>query len=237
MNQEKTQEETYSTRWEVAAWHYKVESNPPGINPCNNSDRAPWLADLTSRVLSALGEFAQVDSIDVSTDAYGEDSFNIQPDTAEDRRKLDAFLRATTDVSDIDIWLGLKCVQLNEKNLQEEFSIHNNSSVAIVNNLGKYGSHSLGAGLVRVSFLLGTDIYSPLARGDNRTLAALNGPRLRKFLHRLGDIPSLIFSDIDYSFPSVRELKEYGMLDRYGFKMPDDSRTFVELLRSQRIAG
>lgn len=237
MNPAKTQEKTYTTSWEVATWHYKVEASPAGINLYNDSDRALWLADLASRTLSALTGFAQVDSVDVSTDADGEDSFNILSDTAENSQSLDDFLRSTADVSDIDIWLGLKCVQLNEHGSLEEFFIHNNSSLKIVSNLSKLGSHEPGAGLVRVSFCLQTNIYSPFTTGDNRTLAALNGPRLRDFLHRLGDIPSLTFSDIDYSFASVEELEKHGMLDRYGFKMPDDPRTFEEILRPQAVAG
>ena len=188
MSQEEIQELTYSTNWEIASWNYIVESNPRGINLFNAKERAPWLAGLVSIALSALEGFAQVDEIDVTTDSKGEDAFHIKSSTIQNLNLLDIFLHSTLDVSEVDVWLSAKCLRINANGSQEEFVIPNNGRLSIYNNLSKHSS--IEHGLVRVYFNLETNIYSPIARSDNRVLAALNAPRLQRFLHRLASIPS-----------------------------------------------
>ncbi len=231
MSQEATVEVTYIRNREIATWHYTVDSNPPGINLANAEERAPWLANLVFCALNALEGFAQANRIWVSTDTEGERSFTITSSAPQDLDRLDSFLRSKPDVSDVTAWLSLKCIQLDEKGLPEDFFIHNNGWLFIVNNMGK--CRSTEDGLFRVSFNFETDIYSPIADFDNRTLAALNAPRLRKFLHRLEEIPSLKFDEIDDPVGHIEEAKKYGVVDRYGFKMPDDPSAFEEMLQRE----
>lgn len=234
MSQEERQDLTYSINWEVATWNYIVESNPTGINLSNAEERAPWLAGLVSLALSALEGFAQIDSIDVSTESKGEDAFNIKSGTIENLKLLDVFLRSTLDVSEVDAWLSLKCLRINTDGLPEEFLIPNSGRLSVDNNINKHGS--LKQGLVRVYFNFESNIYSPIARSDNRALAALNAPRLRKFLHRLAEIPSLKLDYIDDPVGQIKEAKRYGVVDDYGYKMPDDPRAFEELLKRESVS-
>lgn len=231
MSQEDPSELTYSNNWEVATWFYKVASNPTGISLCNAQERAPWLAELVSRVLGALDGFAQVDSIEVSTDSRGELSFHVESDTAENLRLLDSFLRSALDVCQVDTWLSLKCVRINAAGSTEEFLIPNNGKLSVENNLSEYGSTKHG--LASVSFSFETNIYSPIARFDNRALAAINAPRLRNFLCRLAAIPTLELDYIDDPVGQIKHAKQYGVVDDYGYKMPDDARNFEELLKRE----
>lgn len=231
MSQEDLNELTYSNGWEVATWFYKVASSPIGINLYNAQERAPWLAELVSRALGALDGFAQVDSIEVTTDSRGELSFHVESDTAENLRLLDSFLRSTLDVCQVDAWLNLKCVRINAGGSPEEFLIFNSGKLSVENNLSEYGSTKHG--LASVSFSFESNIYSPIARCDNRALAALNAPRLRNFLYRLAAIPSLELDYIDDPVGQIKHAKQYGVVDGYGYKMPDDPSAFAELLKRE----
>lgn len=231
MSQEDLNELTYSNNWEIATWYYKVASSPIGINLYNAQERAPWLAELVSRSLGALDGFAQVDSIEVSTDSRGELSFHVESDTAENLRLLDSFLRSTLDVCQVDAWLSLKCIRINTDGSSEEFLIPNNGRLSVENNLSEH--RSTKHGLVSVFFNFETNIYSPIARLDNRALAALNAPRLRNFLCRLSAIPSLELDYIDDPVGQIEEARRYGIVDDYGYKMPDDPAAFEELLKRE----
>lgn len=231
MGQDASKKLTYIRNWDIASWHYVVSENPPGIDLYNARERASWLAETTLYILSALEGFAEVGMIDVITDSKGEGSFSTTSDASEDRIQLDSFLRTTQDVSDIELWLGLKCIHLNKDGLPEEILIANNGWVFISNNISKYGT--IEDGLIQISFHLETNIYSPVTEGDNRTLAALNAPRLRKFLRLLSEIPSIKFDKIDDPVGFIKTAERYGAVDCYGYKMPDDPRAFEELLNSE----
>lgn len=231
MSQGESAEPTYTKSWDIATWHYIVETNPVGIDLYNPSERAPWLAKVISCALDAVSGFAQINSIDVTSDSEGEHCFSIKFVTPGDLIRLDSFLRSTLDVAEVHALLSLCCIRLNDDGLPEEFFIHNKGWLSFINNISKYGSET--DGLLRVSFNFESDIYSPIATGDNRTLAALNSPRLRKFLHRLEGIPSLKLDEIDDPAGYIERAKRYGVVDQYGFKMPDDPRAFEEMLKSE----
>ena len=231
MSQKEHTEPTYIKNREIAAWYYTIDANPPGVDLYNAEERAPWFANLVSCVLSALTGFAQANSIEVTTDSQGEDSFAVQSDTVADLQRLDSFLKSTLDVARVKAWLSLKCVQINDGGVSEDFFIHNNGWLSIENNISKHGS--VEEGLICVCFDLESNIYSPIARFDNRALAALNAPRLRNFLHCLEAISSLKFKAIDDPVGHIKAAERYGVVDRYGFKMPDDPSAFEELLKRE----
>lgn len=231
MSQEEAEKLTYIRNWEVATWQYSIKENPPGVDLYNADARASWLANITSYILSSLEGFAKVGIIDVTTDSRGESSFRTIPDTPENQMCLDSFLKATQDVSEITMWLSLKCIHINPNGLPEDVLLANNGWIFVDNNISKYGNTE--EGLICISFNLETNIYSPVANGDNRVLAALNAPRLRKFLRLLSEIPSIRLDEIDDPAGFIKTAKRYGVVDCYGYKMPDDPHAFEELLKHE----
>lgn len=231
MSQEEAEKLTYIRNWEVATWHYSMKESPPGVDLYNTAARASWLANVTSYILNSLEGFAKVGIIDVTTDSKGEGSFRAISDTPENKMCLDSFLKATHDVSEITMWLSLKCIHINMNGLPEEVLLANNGWIFVDNNISEYGNPE--EGLICIAFNLETNIYSPIANGDNRALAALNAPKLRKFLRLLSEIPSIKFDEIDDPVGFIKTARRYGVVDCYGYKMPDDPRAFEELLNSE----
>ncbi len=224
-------EYTYIKDREVATWFYTVNTNPPDVNLLNAAERAHWLANLVSILVNALDDFAQIDSIEVATSSLGEDGLSVSSDEKEELKRVDTFLRSTLDVRNINMWLSLKCAQMGTDGILEEFLIHGNGWLSIEINVGD--GDFVGSSLACVAFNLETNIYSPIAKKDNRSLAAINAPRLRNFLHRLASIPSLKFDRIDDPVGYIKAAEKYGVVDSYGFKMPDDPQAFEAILKRE----
>lgn len=209
---------TYSKFNDMLHWCYNVDGASGKFNLENSTERAVWLADMVSSCLKVLPGFAEVTSVDVATDTKGDDAFSLKSSTAEGLQQLDHFLRTTQDVADVGISLDLQCLQIKEDQSIEEFGIYGRCFLVIENNYSRYYSDYLEQAPASIRLALGTDIYSPFTLGpprDNRKLAALNGPRLRSFLHRLHDVLPLTLTDLnDHGYA------RWDLVDRYGFKMP-----------------
>lgn len=209
-------------------WCYDITDSSTRVRLESSSERPLWFSKMISSILKMTSGFAEVNSIHVSTDSRGDDAFVYEPVTAQGLHELDYFLQDTQDIRDINITLELLCAQKNPDEFLEEFSIYGSCWIVINNNFSKDNSCDLSEGPVSLRLALGTDIYSPFAFGpqhDNRVLAALNGPRLRSFLHRLQDSLPLTLTEIDAYDYKIRDL-----IDRHGFKMPDDPVAFEKLL-------
>lgn len=210
---------TYSKFNDMIYWSFDIDYSSGNINLDSPEERAIWLADVVASCLRILPGFAEVENVYVTTDSKGDNGFVLKPATPEGLQLLDHFLRNTQDIADVGISLRLECLQLKGKEESPElFYIHGRSRLVLDNHYSKFNLDYLDEAPASIRLAVGTDIYSPFTLSplrDNRKLAALNGARLRSFLHGLHDLLPLRLTDInDHGYSRL------DLIDRYGFKMP-----------------
>lgn len=230
MDNKQYQHLTYSKFNDMMDWCYNIHDISNKYNLNASEERSVWLAEITSSVLTILPGFARPKEISISTDSKGDNSFVLETITTESLQQMDQFLRNTQDVADIGIFVDLLCSQVREDNSLEEFSVYDRCWIVIDNNFSECNLIYLEQAPASIRLAIGTDIYSPFTISplrDNRTLAALNGPRLRSFLQRLHDILSLTLADMD-----DHGYKKLDLVDEYGFKMPSDPAALERRLQS-----
>lgn len=177
--------------------------------------RRNWIAEKIERLLDALENFAEVESITVDTRRRGEDTFVVEDwQAAVSRSELLDFLQKTDDVVHVNFDLMLHCVELDTDGEQKKLEINSGGGILFLVDLDDDGNlDPESEAPIWFSFSLNVDIYAPLSSGpceDNTELATLNGPRLSAFLHRLED-------EIPGEFRGV-EAPDYRKTGkRYGF--------------------
>jgi hypothetical protein len=182
--------------------------------------RRNWIAEKIERLLYALENFAEVESITVDTRSRGEDTFVVDDwQGAASRSELLEFLQKTDDVVHVNFDLMLHCVELGTDGEQKKLEVKSGGTIFFVVELDDNGSlYTNSEDPIWFSFSLEVDIYAPLSWGrcrDNTELATLNGPRLSAFLHRLED-------EIPGEFTGVDAPDYPNMVGRYGFSAANE---------------
>jgi hypothetical protein len=167
----------------------------------NATFRRDWLAKRVDQALDALGDFARPEEVHVNTLSCGEDAFVADLREPTSHSKLLDFLRSKDDVTEIHIYLFLRCVDLNPEGKTEEFEIGLGGDLIFWIELDDDGLLDTNSETpIWLTLSLDVDIYSPRSWGknrDNRKLAAFNNPRLSSFLKRIEHELSAVFLDVD----------------------------------------
>lgn len=209
-------------------WHFRYVLSPALRERINRpEERANWLAEQVSRLLEILSGFAYPYYIRAET--YSKQEYDqTRPFTDAKLRRLDAFLRRTPDIRFVMINNVLCCQEVVEGEL-EPLELDYGGHLRLYVDLESSGALAARADAVRLDFELCSDIYAPitadLEKGvyqDNSELAGLNGPRLESFMRRLQDTLPIEFAGFD---PPA--LRERGLIDRFGYKLPDERRHLV----------
>ncbi|HEX8545315.1 MAG TPA: hypothetical protein VF691_00050 [Cytophagaceae bacterium] len=178
--------------------------------------RRNWIAEKIERVLYALKNFAEVESIKINTRSRGEDTLVIEDcQGAMSHTELLDFLQKTDDVVHVNFDLMLHCVELGIDGKQKKLEVKSGGTIFFVIELDDNGSlYTDNEDPIWFSFSLEVDIYAPLSWGrcrDNTELATMNGPRLSTFLHRLEDQIPAEFEGVDA--PDYPDAGRYGFLE------------------------
>jgi hypothetical protein len=218
----------------IATWRYSVSKPLVTIDIFNEYERANWLADLVGHILTALTSFAIVNSYDAMTFSKGDDSFIHDKTSTIIPIQLDHFLRTTSDVSNVSLWLDFLYLEKKFADSSVEYQSNNEGSIFLFNNIKGTELLEGEEDYISVSFTIENSIFSPISHGtDNRALAALNAPRLRAFIGRLAQHPDLVFKEVDCDSNFVSWMRDHNLFDDHGFKMPEDIEAFDRLLKEQ----
>jgi hypothetical protein len=216
---------TYHRRSEGVTWRFRCVLSQDLRERCERpSERAEWLAEQVPGLLTLLEDFAYPSWIHAETRS-GQEYDQVRPITEAKLRRLGAFLRRATDVRLVTISSVLLCQEVIKGEL-EPLELDYGGHLRLYIDLESSGALTARADAVRLDFELCSDIYAPitadLKKGvyqDNSELAALNGPRLTAFMRRLQTTLPLELSGFDPA-----GLWERGLVDRFGFKLPDERR-------------
>lgn len=213
---------TYSRHSENATWHFwYLLSEELRTRLDAPAERAPWLAEQVPILLETLQDFAYPHRVVIETATSQEAYEQIRPITEAKLRRLDQFLRRTTDVTVISIDLTLCCLQIAEDGEVEPIELLYDGELCLRIEQKADGTLEDAPDAVGLLFYLWADIYAPISSvaDDNRELAALNGPRLEGFLRRLQAALPLTLGEFEPSDKMKR-----GLVDRFGYKLPHEQR-------------
>lgn len=206
-------------------WHFRYVLSPALRERINRpEERASWLAEQVYRLLETLSGFAYPYGIRAET--YSKQEYDqIRPFTEAKLRRLDTFLRRTPDIRFVMINNVLCCQEVVEGEL-EPLELDYGGHLRLYIDLESSGALAARDDAVRLDFGLYSDIYAPISADlkkgvyqDNSEMAALNGPSLTAFMRRLqGSLP------IELSGFDPPGLWERGLVDRFGYKLPDGQR-------------
>lgn len=212
---------TYQRYSENATWHFWYVLSPELRAQLNDPvARAPWVADQLKILLGTLQDFSFPRRIGAERFSSRFEYELLPPITEQKLRRLDRYLRSTPDIWKIRMATTLRCVQATEDGELEPIELDGDGVFYLNIEQNEDGTFEDAPDVVRLRFNLWADIYSPLAyglEGDNRALAALNGPRLEAFMRRLQAALPLVLYEFE---PSDRW--ERGEVDRFGFKYPHE---------------
>ena len=181
---------TWRRKSGLASWDFQL----PGAYPA-----------AVGAALAALGDFAQVRRVRLTTASGGEGARTLQSaDVDVDVEVIVEALEQVPDLEDVEVDLALLVVAPDNAPNKLVQSRLDDATLWITWE-GDDGVEERGHP-VRLLLSLDVDIYAARSRGDdrdNRAMAALNGPRLAGFLDRLRAAGAVFFEVDAPSYPGA----------------------------------